>query len=169
MSGNTTWEVGSGRKSERRLPCVIFKLWDLRNSFEIEFFFCILLKDHRWFADHSLRNTALGESCWRRKNALGSFCYVDGEGWSQRKVADEFNGLHTDRSMRQSTVSRLLQKFKRTGSVNDLPRSGHPSFSPEVLEAVIAKFIASPKMSLWWISTELNVPKSTVYVCTFGF
>ena len=38
------------------------------------------------------------------------------EGWSQRMVADEFNRLHPDRGVRESTVSQLLVKFTKTGS-----------------------------------------------------
>ena len=47
------------------------------------------------------------------------------EGWSAQQVADEFSRLHPDREpINKSSVSRLLSKFKDTGSVLDRKRSG---------------------------------------------
>jgi len=43
---------------------------------------------------------------------------------STHAVADKFNMDHPNQSVNQSTVCRLLQKFKDTGSVDDKSRSG---------------------------------------------
>ena len=48
------------------------------------------------------------------------------DGWSMRQVAQEFNKRHPESRVSRSTVSRLLNKFKTIGSVNDAPRSGRP-------------------------------------------
>ena len=85
------------------------------------------------------------------------------ENWSQRTVTAEFNIRHPNRQVQQSTVSRLLNKFKETGSVADLPRSGRPSTSADVHDTVIGKFCTSPKKSVRRASFELNVPKSTIH------
>lgn len=85
------------------------------------------------------------------------------ENWSQRAVANELNQRHPDQHITQSTVNRLLIKFKGTGSVTDQLRSGRPSTSTDVQETVLARFSASPKKSIRRASFELNLPKSTIH------
>ena len=87
------------------------------------------------------------------------------EGYTHSDVAREFNCNHPEREeVARSTVNRLLQKFKATGSVADAPRSGRPSTSTaEIEETVLAKMCASPKKSLRRTSMEVNVPKTNVY------
>lgn len=85
------------------------------------------------------------------------------EGWSYRRIADEFNVLHPGRSsIGFSTVAKVIRKFKKTGSILDKPRSGRPSVSIEMKEIVMAKIHASPKKSIRRTSMELGIPKSTV-------
>ncbi|CAI9717278.1 uncharacterized protein LOC127529990 [Octopus vulgaris] len=86
------------------------------------------------------------------------------EGWSYRKIAEEFNLRHTYRQPIYFTaVGKLIKKFKETGSVLDKPRSGRPKTSDETKEAVMAKVSASPKKSLRRTSTVLGVPKPTIH------
>jgi transposase len=86
------------------------------------------------------------------------------EGWSQRRVAEEFNTRHPEKNPEtQSTVSKLVSKFKETGSVADKRRSGRPPVAEEIREGVVAKVHASPRKSIRRTSMELGVPKGTVH------
>jgi transposase len=61
------------------------------------------------------------------------------DGWSHKNVADKFNRLHPERdAVPHSAVVKLFNKFKETGSVASKPRSGRPSPSELVPEAVMA-------------------------------
>ncbi len=86
------------------------------------------------------------------------------EGWSYRKIADEFNLRHPDRQpIYFAAVRKLVTKFKETGSVLDKPRSGRPKTSDKTKEVVVAKIAASPRKSLRRTSMELGVPRSTIH------
>lgn len=86
------------------------------------------------------------------------------EGWSYRKIAEEFNRRHPARQPISFTaVGKLVNKFKETGSVLDKPRSGRPKTSDETKETVIAKFYGSPNKSVRRTSMELGVSKSTIH------
>ncbi|CAI9720310.1 hypothetical protein OCTVUL_1B026826 [Octopus vulgaris] len=86
------------------------------------------------------------------------------EGWSYRKIAEEFNLRHPYRQPIYFTaVGKLIKKYKERGSVLDKPRSGRPKTSDETKEAVMAKVSASLKKSLRRTSTVLGVPKPTMH------
>ncbi|KAK7068236.1 hypothetical protein SK128_005776 [Halocaridina rubra] len=86
------------------------------------------------------------------------------EGWSHRKIAEEFNLRHPHRQPIYFTaVGKLIKKFKETGSVLDKPRSGRPRTSDKMKMTVMAKVNASPKNSLRQTSTELGIPRSTIH------
>ncbi|CAI9727900.1 deacetylase [Octopus vulgaris] len=86
------------------------------------------------------------------------------EGWSYRKIAEEFNLRHPYRQpIFFTAVGELIKKFKETGSVLHKPRSGRLKTSDETKEAVMAKFSASLKKSLRQTSTVLGVPKPTIH------
>ena len=53
------------------------------------------------------------------------------EGMTHRRVAETFNSTHSDMNVSHTTVGRLLNKFKETGSVHDSPRSGRPTVNDE--------------------------------------
>ena len=69
---------------------------------------------------------------------------------STRAAADRFNADNPGQNINHSTVSRLLQKFKTSGSVHDLPRSGRPSLVADdgTATAVVGKLVMSPKKSI---------------------
>ena len=85
------------------------------------------------------------------------------EGWSQRRIANEFHMRHPNRQINQSSVGRLFNKFKETGSVLDQVKSGRSKVSDEVKERVLAKVAVSPRKSIRRISMEMDVPKSSVH------
>jgi hypothetical protein len=65
------------------------------------------------------------------------------QGWTQRQVADEFNGRHPERNpITHSAVRKLVKKFKETGSVINKPPVGRPSVGEDIRTGVIAKFHA---------------------------
>jgi transposase len=66
------------------------------------------------------------------------------QGWTQRQVADEFNGRHPERNpITHNPVGKLVKKFKETGSAVDKPRVGRPSVGEDIRTGVIAKFHAN--------------------------
>ncbi|CAI9720341.1 MPC34374.1hypothetical protein [Octopus vulgaris] len=86
------------------------------------------------------------------------------EGWSYRKIAEEFNLRHPYRQpIFFTAVGKLIKKFKETSSVLDKPRSGRPKTSDETKRAAMAKVSASPKKSLRRTSTVLGVPKQPIH------
>ena len=85
------------------------------------------------------------------------------EGWSLRKIAEEFNVRHPFRNpICFQTVSKVVQKFKETGSVNDKSRSGRPKTSDETKELILANVYANPTESLRKSSHDIGIPKTTV-------
>ena len=68
---------------------------------------------------------------------------------TNRPVAEKFNRIYLDSEpISDSTVGRMILKFRGTGSVLDKPRSGPPIVSEETQIRVIEKVENSPKKSL---------------------
>ncbi|KFM61202.1 hypothetical protein X975_03155, partial [Stegodyphus mimosarum] len=61
------------------------------------------------------------------------------------------------------SIKAWYEKFKNTGSVADLPRSGRPRTSADRVEAVRQSFLRSPKKSVCRASRELQIPKSSLH------
>ena len=86
------------------------------------------------------------------------------QGWSQRRVAAEFNRPHPEQlKLQNATVCKILNKFTKTGSVADLPRSGRSTVSDETKEVVLAKVGTDPTKSLRRHAQELNMPFATCH------
>lgn len=85
------------------------------------------------------------------------------QGWTVRQTAAEFNRRHPQRAQEitPSTVGRIMDRFKETGSVCDKPRSGRPKVADDIEVTVLAKVSSSPKKSLKRHSQELGMPRST--------
>ena len=84
---------------------------------------------------------------------------------STRAAADKFNADNPGRNVNQSTVSRLLQKFKTSGSVHDLHRSGRPSSvtNDGTATAVVGKLVISPKKSIRKLSQECGISRGSIH------
>ena len=68
---------------------------------------------------------------------------------TNRSVAEKFNRIYPDcEPISNSTVGRMIFKFRETGSVLDKPRNGPPTVSDETRVRVIKKVENSPKKSL---------------------
>lgn len=85
---------------------------------------------------------------------------------STREAADLFNQNHPEREpISFSCVAKLLNKFKDTGSVHDKPRCGPPRrvSDEETSVAVLGAFRKSPTKSIRRLSSETNLPKSSIH------
>lgn len=71
-----------------------------------------------------------------------------------------FNG---ERRLKQSTVSKLIRKFRETGSVATKPRTGRPQVSENVKQQIMELVQNNVHSSVRGISKEINVSKSSVW------
>ncbi|GBO40147.1 hypothetical protein AVEN_216344-1 [Araneus ventricosus] len=62
----------------------------------------------------------------------------------------------------QKSIKRWYEKFKQTGSVTDLPRSGRPSVSEATVELVRQSFQRSPTNSTRQASCEHQIPQTSL-------
>ncbi|GBM18385.1 hypothetical protein AVEN_72729-1 [Araneus ventricosus] len=60
------------------------------------------------------------------------------------------------------SITRWYEKFKETGSVTDLPRSGRPSVSEATVELVRQSFQRSPTKSTRQALRELQIPQTSL-------
>lgn len=71
-------------------------------------------------------------------------------GNSARRTAQLFNENYPNRApINHSTVLKIVNKFKTTGSLHDRPRSGRPSLrnDEETLFSVLAQAVENPRLS----------------------
>lgn len=68
------------------------------------------------------------------------------------------------RSVRWHTVSELIQKFEATGDLNDRKRDGRPatSVNEDTSMTVALTFTENPKQSAKKVSTELDIPRTSL-------
>lgn len=76
----------------------------------------------------------------------------------QRNFQNVFGRLPPD----PRSIIAWYAKFKKTGSVLDLPRKGRPTVSDEIVETVRETFKRSPSKSTRRASRELRIPRATV-------
>ena len=84
---------------------------------------------------------------------------------SCRKIAAVFNENHADRPhIAHTTVLDLINRFKKTGSVHDLPRSGRSSISndDETATAVLGELIISPMKSTRKLAQQTGVSRRCI-------
>lgn len=81
-------------------------------------------------------------------------------------VAQEFNISHPDRPIAQSTVSRILLAFNKTGSVHRKKRNTEYALrnSNDFIEAVKAHFQENPMDSLNSAARKLEVSYKTMWI-----
>jgi transposase len=84
---------------------------------------------------------------------------------SYRNAAAEFNHQHPHRSaVDHSTLRRLIDRFKETGRVDDLPRCGRPvtATTEASSTAVLATISRSPKKSIRKLSQETGISRASI-------
>ena len=84
------------------------------------------------------------------------------DGATNRSVAEQFNRNHPHENVSHTSVGRLINKFRKTGSVVDKLQSGRPGLSPETRAQVLEKIASSPRKSVRRASSEIGVPRSTM-------
>ncbi|KAL1268533.1 hypothetical protein QQF64_033896 [Cirrhinus molitorella] len=83
---------------------------------------------------------------------------------SNRVIAADFNARHPTRPpISHATVSKLLAKFRETGSVLDLPKCGRMKTvtNEETSVAVLASFSKSPQRSTRRMSLESGISRTS--------
>lgn len=87
-----------------------------------------------------------------------------GESNLHRNVAQIFNNRHPNRNIAQSTVSRILTRFKQTGSVNSSFKKNHTPWknTEEVELAVCLDVVEHGRTSLPAISQRTEVKQSSI-------
>ncbi|KAG2461842.1 LRAD1 protein, partial [Polypterus senegalus] len=84
---------------------------------------------------------------------------------SNRVIAADFNARHPTRPpISHATVSKLLAKFRETGSVLDLPKCGRMKTvtNEETSVAVLASFSKSPQRSTRRMSLESGISRTSL-------
>lgn len=81
--------------------------------------------------------------------------YLSGQGLSARQIADDVGCSH-------STVVRCMQRFRATGSLAVLPRTGRPRATTAVQdEAILQESLARPDLSVPQLTSSLEIPASS--------
>lgn len=84
---------------------------------------------------------------------------------SVRETAGIFSQRYPDRDkLSASTVSKIFNKFKATGSIHDLQRSGRPksSFNEEKSIGILAKVRADPHTNVRQMAQEAGISTGSV-------
>ena len=69
---------------------------------------------------------------------------------------------HPRQKVSHTSVGRLINKFRETGSVVDKKRSGRPGLSGKTCAQVLEKIASSPRKSVRRASSEIGVLPSTM-------
>ena len=83
---------------------------------------------------------------------------------SLREVVDRFNNKHPDKNVTHSALSKLIAKFKETGSIHDKPCSG-PSKTVTDKDTsinVLAALAKSPTKSTRRLSQEMDISRTSI-------
>lgn len=84
-------------------------------------------------------------------------------GQSYEEVRNRFERKFRKPAPTRGNIQILVNKFMRTGSVRDEPRTGRPSISVESVEAIQNAIERSPQASTRRLSRELGIPRSSVW------
>ena len=84
------------------------------------------------------------------------------DGATNRSVAEQFNRNHPHENVSHTSVDRLINKFRETGSILDKKQSGRPGLSAETRAQVLEKITSSPRKAVQRAAGETGVPSSTM-------
>ncbi|KAJ8912794.1 hypothetical protein NQ315_002552 [Exocentrus adspersus] len=89
-------------------------------------------------------------------------------GYGDRKrteieVRDLFNNTHPDYQIHRSTVGRILQKYRFSGHVKDLPRTGRPPVPDDVQLTVLLTVAVNPHVSTRQVGLDLHISHMTAH------
>lgn len=81
---------------------------------------------------------------------------------TQKEVCELFNIKYPDTEISQSAVSKIEKKFRESGHVRDLPRSGRPSISEDKKLNMILAIEENPHKATQELALDHEVGKSSV-------
>lgn len=81
---------------------------------------------------------------------------------TQHEVCQMFNAKYPDTQISQSAVSRVERKFRESGHVRDLPKSGRPSISENKKLNVILTIQENPHKPTQEVALDNDVAKTSV-------
>lgn len=84
-------------------------------------------------------------------------------GFTYQEVQADFERKFRKPGPTRANIRLLMQKFQRTGSVQDVRRSGRPQISDQTVQQVSDAVTRSLKASTRRLSRELGIPQSTVW------
>ncbi|KAJ8961891.1 hypothetical protein NQ318_021509 [Aromia moschata] len=78
---------------------------------------------------------------------------------TQSEVCTVFNGIYTDTHVSQETVCQLIEKFRETGNVKDVKRTGRPKSakSEEIALNVLLTIVETPQVSTREVADNLKI------------
>ncbi len=90
-------------------------------------------------------------------------CYYETK--SYKTVRNQFQEVYPDENViPDSSIQRLVKKFKETGTVRDLPGCGRKTKQiEEMKDAVKTRLEAKPIISSRWLATQLSTSHTTTY------
>ncbi|KAJ8934799.1 hypothetical protein NQ318_022959 [Aromia moschata] len=74
---------------------------------------------------------------------------------TQQEVCNLFNAKYSDNHITQSTVSKIESKFRETGDVKDLPKSGHKKID------IVLSMEENPQSTSIPVASENEVSQTT--------
>ncbi|KAJ8949830.1 hypothetical protein NQ318_000529, partial [Aromia moschata] len=78
------------------------------------------------------------------------------------EVCNLFNAKYPDNPITQSTVSKIESKFRETGDVKDLPKSGHPKITQDKKIDIMLSMEENPQSTSILVASENEVSQTTV-------
>lgn len=82
---------------------------------------------------------------------------------TQEEVCVLFNTKYPDRSISQSTVSKIERKYRETGSVDDLPKKGRPVIDEDTKLNVFLAMEENPHNSVRQLGRDYDIPFTSVH------
>ncbi|KAJ8950240.1 hypothetical protein NQ318_006214 [Aromia moschata] len=81
---------------------------------------------------------------------------------TQQGVCNLFNAKYPDNPITQSTVSKIESKFRETGDVKDLPKSGRPKITLDKKIDIVLSMEKNPQSTSTLVASENEVSQTTV-------
>ncbi|KAJ8945579.1 hypothetical protein NQ318_010436 [Aromia moschata] len=73
---------------------------------------------------------------------------------TQQEVCNLFNAKYPDNTIIQSTVSKIESKFRETGDVKDLPKSGRPKITQDKKIDIVLSIEENPQSTSTLVASE---------------
>ncbi|KAJ8946464.1 hypothetical protein NQ318_004510 [Aromia moschata] len=81
---------------------------------------------------------------------------------AQQEVCNLFNAKYPDNPITQSTVSKIESKFRETGDVKDLPKSGHPKITQDKKIDIVLSMEENPQSTATLVASENELDERLV-------